>query len=343
MAPNALAGIWLAAACSASVAANRAIYMEDCMSLVGNVCINRQGAGLGQIVGKSAAESTLIASFDFNDVLSQDGSPSAGAQIIPSPSLFGPGVLGDGSSLHVRSSDFFKIQINSTSISKADTWSLSLWLFLQTTPSLSNTPILVSSGVSSASLQLSGESRKLHLKLTDVNGGVTIRSMARIPLKRWTHIAVTQEGLLIQIYVNGKQDTKKILNNRRFIDASQWALGGGSEKMGGSNMYVDLLKIRNKAIDQDLVQAAAEASFPGLNPNGLSLGCHNCHYTEALHKCGQQVSTELCTKDQLIRNGYLTVARAMGWVDLSQNLVWGASNLDSEDSDVTATALCCKR
>eukprot|EP00954_Amorphochlora_amoebiformis_P030842 1395272-Amorphochlora_amoeboformis.AAC.3 len=120
MAPNALAGIWLAAACSASVAANRAIYMEDCMSLVGNVCINRQGAGLGQIVGKSAAESTLIASFDFNDVLSQDGSPSAGAQsllmpaliivfnhalcsqIIPSPSLFGPGVLGDGSSLHVR-------------------------------------------------------------------------------------------------------------------------------------------------------------------------------------------------------------------------------------------------
>ncbi len=74
---------------------------------------------------------------------------------------------------------------------------------------------------------------------------------------------------------------------------------------------IDDIRIYDKVIDIDFIQAESQLALSGVEPSFITFGCADCDVHTASASC--QSNYHLCTSIELYTGGY-QVARILGWV-----------------------------
>lgn len=184
------------------------------------------------------------------------------------------------------------------------------------------------------------ETRKLRIELTTNNpdtsgavgnsGGEALESNARLRKGRWFHIAVVRlDGQRrTRLYVNGILDAS--MNTQGFTEPNDEPLYIGSDPLVNDRcdvpMYVDELRIYNRALQPDELQAEAAPSLAGVEPSFVRLSCIACPLQQAVENCPE--GYHICNSLELHLGGY-QVARTLGWLERDAR-VWSHASAASE-------------
>jgi hypothetical protein len=187
-------------------------------------------------------------------------------------------------------------------------------------------------------LLLSPDSRKLHARVSTTNPSKNgIDSITTIPLRRWTHVALTINYNVLSIFINGILDNEGMVTGEVQLNRGAWYVGKDLF-LPGTGMFLDNFKIFSHALDEQALQIEASAALPGVGPNFVRLGCSSCVMKTAIERCAATGGYHLCRTMEL-NGGALIVARAMGYLSMSSEH-WTAE--DSEPPiDQTKLGLCC--
>lgn len=170
------------------------------------------------------------------------------------------------------------------------------------------------------------ETRKLRIELTTNNpdtsgaagnsGGEALESNARLRKGRWFHIAVVRlDGQRrTRLYVNGILDAS--MNTKGYTEPNDEPLYIGSDPLVNDRcdlpMYVDELKVYNRALEPDELQAEAAPALAGVEPSFVRLSCIACPLQQAVENC--PAGYHICNSLELHLGGY-QVARTLGWLE----------------------------
>ena len=165
---------------------------------------------------------------------------------------------------------------------------------------------------------------------TAESGPITLVSNARLIPFRWNHITFLRSNSLMILYFNGNLDSVKEIKSGKqsagkpiYIGRMPWqdANGGG----WSLNFYIDELKIWDKVIEEDYIEAESGFSVgTGTEPHAIELGCLSCDIKTAQNSCTSQY--HLWTTVE-VYSFALYVAKSMGWLKGGRR-VW--SDIESE-------------
>lgn len=315
-----------------------------CIDVPSTLCIKSDGAE--KVYATDAASKGLIGRWTFDDVMSYDS--SGHHNHIKRVHSFGPGVLGRGSSAYFNGSSFAVIPHQTLYDTKDFT--ISLWVFLHEDVIGSFKPIITKEIRQNGriigrfpSISLWPESRRLHVKLSLAGKGAqTLSSVAAVPLNKWTHIAVTLDGRVLQIYVNGAPDSEAVLRRAPraprthlpyFVAGNPWTIG--------LECYIDNLEMYNKPLSAQQIMAVGSVARPDLHSSAsMSLACVGCGFNDAVRTCKSR-SSHVCTRLELAAGGF-TMARIMGWFDVRSEYVWNwLKDGVKEPQTKLGSGVCC--
>ncbi|KAL1495937.1 hypothetical protein AB1Y20_014579 [Prymnesium parvum] len=313
---------------AASASVESGDVRAQCRQLERGVCAD-EGA---KVVSLSAAAPSLIAYFTFDDRLALDHSghaqharsaPNAG----PGHGPHGNGAWFDGSNL---------MEVPHIPAMASNDLTLSFWMYLLEDSTNSYRTIFRKAHTAAdmtPTLMLLPNERRLHVRIGTTLTAVTgFDSTAVIPLRRWTHIAyVLKGGSALSLYVNGVKDCPQLGSARHSTNGCPpggatyaWDEGdvlhnkgplyvGGDPYMSGTAMFLDELKVHNRALsERDLVQEANDA-HGSTGPLFVKLGCANCTVAEQEQSCAAHEDYHPCFCQELMGGG-LQVARVNGWL-----------------------------
>jgi len=177
-------------------------------------------------------------------------------------------------------------------------------------------------------------SRRLRIELlttgapgldTGVSLVESFESNARLRKGKWVHIALVRsdEQRQTSLFVNGIPDsTHKTQGHMKSMRTTLF-LGGDALTKDGCNlpMYLDEVKVYDRPLDIDDIQAEASSALAGIEPNYIRLGCINCQLEMAERTC--PATYHLCSSLELHIGAY-QVARSLGWLDPGAH-VWSRS------------------
>uniref|UniRef100_A0A7S1EZS1 DUF8019 domain-containing protein n=1 Tax=Noctiluca scintillans TaxID=2966 RepID=A0A7S1EZS1_NOCSC len=150
-----------------------------------------------------------------------------------------------------------------------------------------------------------------------------IRSQSRLETNRWYHVALVRlDGeRRTRLYVNGILDSSVMTTGYTAVpDTRAFFLGGRPEEPGCSAaMYLDEVKVFDRPLLPDEIQAEAALSLGGIEASFFRLACLSCPLEEAAKNCPE--AYHICSDLELHFGGY-AVARSLGWLQQSSH-VWG--------------------
>lgn len=184
-----------------------------------------------------------------------------------------------------------------------------------------------SPSASSPAILFDRGSRRLRVEMaTAVDGGPKevegFESNARLSTGRWYHVAVARlDGQRrTRLYVNGILDTSE--STKGFTLANEEPLYVGSDPVAlhqcDMPVYIDELKVHNRPLIPDEIQAEAATSLAGIEPAFVRLACIDCPLQTAMENCPDKY--HICNSLELHMGGY-QVARTLGWLDKKSH-VW---------------------
>jgi len=287
--------------------------------------------------------------FDESAVVDSSGNKNHASNNIP----VGPGVGGRGASAFLNGFDYVEIP-HSKSLAEngagagAGAYSVTFWVYLMQKP--------VSKGVArdcpivfkgkkdgkaaSPNLQINTDTRKLTFSSSSVStaGDKPVKSEARLPVKRWAHVALVRSEDKLLLYVNGLLDGETAsgsgVKNEEplYVGGVPWLRDECNIKM-----YVDEMRFYSRAVQAVEIQAEAQPATGGaIQPSYMQLACTKCSAKEASEKC--PADFHVCTKMEL-HTGVYEVARNLGYA------AWKDEVINHEDVEKNPTkagmAMCC--
>eukprot|EP00298_Acanthocystis_sp_HF-20_P007546 c17118_g1_i1.p1 GENE.c17118_g1_i1~~c17118_g1_i1.p1 ORF type:complete len:353 (+),score=144.82 c17118_g1_i1:60-1118(+) len=307
----------------------------NCFSSPNGFC----GDGGRTVHTTDAVHSDLLGWYSFDDAFGVDLSGRANHALAPPPS-FGPGHNGRGQSAHLSGTDSFVIP-HSPSYDGLRKMTVSFWIYLLT-DATDSWRVLFRKGDTekdlTPTLLLFPDSRKVHARIATTDSKKNgIDSVTAIPLRRWTHVALSLNSNVIAIYINGVKDNEVNLSGEVILNKGSWYIGKDLF-LPGTGMFLDNLKFYSSALDEAALQVEASAALPGLGPNFLRLGCKNCEMKKAIEACASNGGYHLCRRMEL-NGGGLMIARAMGYLEMAPDN-WTAED-SASDVNLTKVGLCC--
>lgn len=317
----------------------------------GPICFT--GSGQTQVVLPFAMSPGLQAfwSFDGSLPLDESGNGIHGeSQVLP-----GPAFAGQGASAYFHRT--YLVVPDGKRLALQD-FSYTFWVYLIDGPAhmqegmrycpivrkgLDNTvrPTEVAPRYAAApAILFDRETRKLRIELTtndpDTSGpvgnsaGEVLESNARLRKGRWFHIAVVRlDGQRrTRLYVNGILDAS--MNTQGYTEPNDEPLYIGSDPLVSDScdvpMYIDELKVYNRALQPDELQAEAAPALAGVEPSFVRLSCIACPLRQAVENCPQ--GYHICNSLELHLGGY-QVARTLGWLERDAR-VWSHASAAAE-------------
>ena len=297
-----------------------------------------------KVLVPDAAPNGLVGHWSFDGVkpLDSSGQRNHGAAAIPP----GPGVGSSGASAMFNGRDSVKVP-HAQSLT-APSYSVSMWVYLRRMPEGADTkparncPLLYKGDDGNhpaPSLEVNTRSRELRFVVeTDSDkfpSGEFAASAARLPLRRWTHIAVVHGHHSLQLWVNGILDAKNVTEGASVFNKGALHLGGVpwlADKCG-VELYVDEVRYFSRALTADEIQAEGEPALGGIEPSFLHLACKSCTLKAAATGCRE--GYHVCTVMELHTGGY-QVARLMGWASRTTH-VWSHAAVAGDEADPAHT------
>lgn len=93
--------------------------------------------------------------------------------------------------------------------------------------------------------------------------GTTQRgAAATIPLRTWTHVALTYDGTNLRLYINGATDGPQSVGTRYVTPSASIYVGRNSTDTAHLNGFIDDLVITSSAMDDDAILAVVESDAP---------------------------------------------------------------------------------
>jgi hypothetical protein len=80
------------------------------------------------------------------------------------------------------------------------------------------------------------------------------RAKARLPLKQWSHVAVTFDGKMVRIYVNGEWITSRKATGSLSARAGALRIGGGASRATSFRGFIDEVRVYDRALTGAQIQ-----------------------------------------------------------------------------------------
>lgn len=298
---------------------------QDCLSLPSSLCL---ASGNYTFAGRNLPES-LVGWWTVDD--SQGHDYSGNNNSITNLPGAGPSIQGKGASLAFNGTATAVVpHIEAYAMSE---FTYAFWYFLrEDSNGAFRTVIRRGSSVreQSPGVYLWPDEKRLHVRAsTQYNWNEGLDSQGVIGLKRWTHLAVSANGQLLQLFVNGLTDSFAVLKAQLksvsanlYIGADPWHLGAAA--------FLDDLRIYSKALQGLELEVIAAPAFGLLRPSSAKLGCASCTFLNAQSSCFDEF--HLCSLKEHYAGAY-SIARIQGWLRMTGE-VW-SRNTDEETTTTT--------
>jgi len=318
--------------------------LEDCFEIPQTICMHSPGASY--VMGAVHVLNDLIIWYQFDKSLPVDDSGhwhhlhDPDHQLSPLSGI-GPGILGRGASAAFDGRDYGVVR--STASMETESFTFAMWLYLLE-DSIGYWRVIAKKGANAdellPALLLWPDERRLQVRVSpraDVGDGV-LDSKGTVPLRRWTHIAVTcAGGGVLRLYINGIKDGEVVLDTPRSLGSGELYLGRDPWH-SGTKAYMDDFRWYNRDLHIGEIHALLFPSLTGMATNFVHLGCSSCPYTAAVRSCGNRA--HLCSLQELFSGGF-HAARAMGWLASSPEVWYLNAQGDERFSGVRKLGLCC--
>lgn len=237
------------------------------------------------------------------------------------PHTAGPGVMGKGASV---SFDGRRMKVlPSNDRLETGTLTVALWVYL-TEDSVGSWRTIFSKGSGpdelNPALLLYPDERRLHARMSphaaenDRSHGV-LDSQGLLPMRRWTHLALTSTGGVMRLFINGQLDGEAIVGATQQISSLAGTKAplrlGRDPWRAGFKGYMDDFRWYNRVLLPSEVRALTFPSLTGIGTDFVHLGCSKCTFPEAVSKC--KGNSHMCSLQELFAGGFHT-ARVMGWL-----------------------------
>lgn len=273
----------------------------------------------------SAVQGGLVGHWNFDSAMPYDssGNGNHGNAEVP----HGPSPAGSGSSAFFRQS--FMVVPNAPSF-RVNDFAYSFWLYLLEEGTAGDLPRhcpVLRKGVYSPraetfaaapAILLNHKTRQLRASVTTTvasrDDGEALDSGARLVPGQWTHVGLVHHASRrsLLLYVNGILDSTMKIQGE--IQQNDYPLYVGGDPFTSQQcrhgIYMDELRVYNRALSPHELQAEAGPGLAGLDPAALRLGCFRCPLLEAEKACPK--GSHICSSLELHTGGY-EVARALGW------------------------------
>jgi len=239
----------------------------------------------------------------------------------------GPGILGRGASASFDGKTFRTLPSNDGL--ETGSLTVALWVYL-TEDSVGSWRTIFSKGSNADQLNpallLYPDERRLQARMSPHAGQTEqglLDSQGLLPLRRWTHIALTSTGGVMRLFLNGQMDGEAIVGAPQGIpdlagNKAPIRLGRDPWRAGFKG-YMDDFRWYNRVLLPSEVRALTFPSLTGIGTDFVKLGCKSCTFPEAVDKC--KGGTHMCSQQELFAGGYHT-ARVMGWMPTTPNSIW---------------------
>lgn len=166
--------------------------------------------------------------------------------------------------------------------------------------------------------------------------GEKLLSNGRIIPNQWVNITLTRStSNKMTLYLNGLKD-KEIVTEVQYLNPkleNYLTIGNNS-----LTFYLDELKLFNKEIDIDFIQASVSGFLSNVSYlSQYSLGCVSCSLEEANLQCTNK-NKQICSSLELHLGGY-HLARSIGWLYKGVRL-WSKEALNNSEALKSKVGLC---
>lgn len=294
------------------------------------------GSNKEHVILPDAVPAGLVGAWTFDNSLPQDvsGYGNHGLASVQA----GPSLAGQGSSAHFFKTDFMVVPGEGVLATLQD-FSYSFWIHLlddatgakqglRVCPLLRKGSANTQDGQSplpaSPAIFLDRQSRHLRVEVGTVGGPLgqmvdlgseALDSNARLASGRWYHIAVVRLNgqRRTRLYVNGILDASQSTKGFTAPNSGPLYVGGDPSVRDRCNvpMYIDEVKIYNRPLSHDEIQAEAAPALAGVEASFLRLACVDCPLQVAMQNCPD--TFHICNSLELHMGGY-QVARSLGYL-----------------------------
>ncbi|KFH05208.1 concanavalin A-like lectin/glucanase family protein [Toxoplasma gondii VAND] len=303
---------------------------DKCFSVPNALCLG----GTSQIITANAVPEGLSAWFTFDEIYPVDQTGN-GNHMHRAPRS-GPPHNGKGASAAFVNGASGTIRSSSTLESSEFTGLLDV-------PFGRLDRLLSTDASQTPTILLYPKTRKLSIRVTTTDStSEGIPSLGALPLRRWTHIAVTASESRLKLFVNGVKDNEIALRGVVVSNSGDIVVGSTMENSGFEG-YIDELRFYSRALPEGEVASLTAGGLTGIaDTEFVFQGCAGCTFEMALHFniCGEPAA-HLCSLRELYQ-GAIHIARVNGLLAGGQD-IWHS---EMSSSDVAAgekrLALCCR-
>jgi len=238
-----------------------------------------------------------------------------------SPIAAGPGILGKGASAFFDGRSMATLPSNDNL--ESGSFTVTLWIYLLE-DSVGSWRTIFSKGSGADELNpailLYPDERRLHCRMSphaaqNENSHGVLDSTGFLPLRRWTHLALTSTGGVMRLYLNGQLDGEAIVSPSESVPG----VAGNKAKLhigrdpwrAGTKSYLDDFRWYTRVLLPSEIRALTFPSLTGIGTDFVKLGCSKCTFPEAVKTC--KGDAHMCSLQELFAGGFHT-ARVMGWL-----------------------------
>jgi hypothetical protein len=199
-----------------------------------SMCIgNPATMQVSKVLAPEARHKDMSGWWKFDDGFGYDWSGN-GAHAQPVPAA-GPARGGHGASAAFNGKEDF-IMIPNSKVAQSRQMTVMFWMYLLEDFTGTMRTILrkgASADEKTPTIMLQAESRRLRvLASSEAADKEGFDSVAYIPPKRWTHVALMIEGKLMQLYVNGMFDSQVVMKGNAVFNTGPFVVGKDMEGAG---------------------------------------------------------------------------------------------------------------
>lgn len=314
--------------------------LEDCLDVPGVLCLEHGGKNF-VVASGTVPDLALWHQFDKGLPVDESGNGhhllDPKGNLVPVPA--GPGVLGRGASAALDGRGYGVVK-DSEALG-GNCWTLAIWVYLLE-DSVGSWRTLLHRGDAAErflpAVLLAPEERRLHVRISAGGEDGVLDGSGILPLRRWTHVAVSCGGGVLRLFVNGQKDGEAILEDAA-SPAGDLHVGRDPWR-AGTKSYLDDLRWYRRELGEGEIRALAFPGITGVGADAVKLGCTSCTLPEAVKACEVGHGTHLCSLQELFSGGFHG-ARVMGWLTSAAEVWYHNEQEPDAFTGVRRLGLCC--
>ncbi|KAL8432307.1 hypothetical protein Efla_000891 [Eimeria flavescens] len=286
-------------------------YTSSCFSVQNSLCFG----GTSQVVSGNSVPEGLGAWLTFDYLYSADQSGN-GNHMHRTPRA-GPSHNGRGASAAFVKGASSKIKSSPTLESQDFTVSFWMYLLSDSNGLFRNIVSKGSEASQTPSILLYPDSRRLSVRVTtEDSASEGMASTGSLPLRRWTHVAVTASENRLKLFLNVSACSNQFLRGNVVPNAEDIVVGASIENPGFEG-YIDDFRVYNKGLKDHEISAMNMPALTGTKTTHYMklplIGCDSCGYDFAVNSnmCGEPAA-HLCSLQELYQGG-IHAARINGF------------------------------